>query len=246
MTMRTEAQSYFDGVDLVTGFGERRDGELCVMSLVALLAGEQHSDRPSTACPVITAFVIRINDAIDKSARQDLKDYATRIMGTNDGRHHDRAWLLTRECVNDVFARMMESKGANGDAVAALPRMPPNADTSYDFRALSSELQAAGRHFGLARDLLKDMRYLLRAMREGRYELVESAAAVLIVDCCSPAELVDDERIGSYGTGCQNYRRDRESELNCHVTILTCHQWPRQSDPGSAVSREGGTSSIRR
>jgi hypothetical protein len=27
---------------------------------------------------------------------------------------------------------------------------------------------------------------------------------------------------------------------------LTCHQWPRQSDPGSAVSREGGTSSIRR
>ena len=40
-------------------------------------------------CPVITAFVIRINDAIDKPARQDLKDYATRIMGTNDeGRNH--------------------------------------------------------------------------------------------------------------------------------------------------------------
>ncbi len=87
------------------------------MSLVALLAGEQHSDRPSTACPVITAFVIRINDAIDKPARQDLKDYAARIMGTDDGRHHDRAWLLTRKSVNDVFARMMESKGANGDAI---------------------------------------------------------------------------------------------------------------------------------
>jgi hypothetical protein len=103
MTMQTEAQSYFDGVDLVTGSGERRDGELCVMSLAALLAGEQHSDLPSTACPVITAFVIRINDAIDKPARQDLKDYATRIMGTDDGRHHDRAWLLTHECVNDFL-----------------------------------------------------------------------------------------------------------------------------------------------
>jgi hypothetical protein len=195
MTMQTEAQSYFDGVDLVTGSGERREGELCIMSLVALLAGEQHSDRPSTACPVITAFVIRINDAIDHPARQDLKDYATRIMGTNDGRHHDRAWLLTRECVNDVFARMMEAKGANGDAIAALPRMPLNADTSYDFKALSSELQAAGRYFGLARDLLKDMRYLLRAMREGRYELVASAAAVLIVDCAHPLALNTDENV---------------------------------------------------
>ena len=82
---------------------------------------------------------------------------------------------------------MMESKGANGDAIAALPRMPLNADTSCYFKALSSDLQTAGRHFGLARDLLKDMRYLLRAMREGKYEFGGEYRCRADRRLCSPA-----------------------------------------------------------
>ena len=87
--MQTEAQSYFDGVDLVTGSGERRDGKLCVMSLAALLAGEQHSDLPSTACPVITAFVIGAHDAGGIILEILTGRFVDRVIDTNDeGRNH--------------------------------------------------------------------------------------------------------------------------------------------------------------
>ncbi len=66
-------QSQFDRFDLVSRIGAREDRELCVMSFVAMLAGERHTDRPATACPVIAAYVIKINDAIDCDTRQELK-----------------------------------------------------------------------------------------------------------------------------------------------------------------------------
>ena len=107
-----------------------------MISLVAVLAGERHSDRPTTACPVLTAFAIRINDAIDCDSRQDLKPIAACIMGTNDGRERERAWVLIREAVNDVFARIMEDAGAPGNVVADLPRLPLEIDYSFDIAAL--------------------------------------------------------------------------------------------------------------
>lgn len=140
-----EAQSHFDGYDLVTGAGNRKDRELCVMSFVALLAGERHTDRPATACPVIASFVIKINDSIDCDTRQDLKPLAVRIMGTNDGYRRKRAWVLTRECVNDVFARALENAGAPGEVISALPRMPIRYDSSFDYKGLSDKLQKIGR-----------------------------------------------------------------------------------------------------
>ena len=94
------------------------------MSLVALLAGERHTDHPATACPVIAAFAIKVNDTVDCDTRQGLKLMATRIMGTNDGRHGERAWLLARVCVNEIFARLTEDAGAPVDVIADLPRMP--------------------------------------------------------------------------------------------------------------------------
>jgi len=153
------------------------------MSFVALIAGERHTDRPATACPVIASYVIKINDAIDCDMRQKLKPFAARIMGTNDGRRRERAWVLARECVNDVFARELEDAGAPGEVIAALPRMPVSVNTSFDFKRLSDDLYALGRQYGIDRNRLYDLRYMLRAMERGSDELVASAAAVLIVDC---------------------------------------------------------------
>ena len=86
MPGHTQVETLFRQLDLVPRMGERRESELCVMSLVALLAGERHSDRPATACPVIAAYAIKVNDTVDCDTRQGLKLMATRIMGTNDGR----------------------------------------------------------------------------------------------------------------------------------------------------------------
>jgi hypothetical protein len=197
-----QVETLFRQLDLVPRVGERRESELCVMSLVALLAGERHTDRPATACPVIASYAIKINDTLDCDTRQGLKLLATRIMGTNDGRHAERAWLLARVCVNEVFVYLMEDIGAPATVIADLPRMPLEIDSSFDFKQLSSELQLVGRHYGMERSRLADFRYLLRACNRGSTEFVASAAAVTIVDCARLSEIpLEDNRYWDIGVG---------------------------------------------
>ncbi len=190
MTMRTEAQSYFDGVDLVTGFGERRDGELCVMSLVALLAGEQHSDRPSTACPVITAFVIRINDAIDKPARHD----DTTIEFTVNPVLGKASTILEKE---GPFSVRNAAAKRTGIAISAwIPGRTRNDDAAVEQITFKLPI-------GLPVQKPADRSQTMcgAVCTFPRLGDALTGFGVRVVDSAS-AEPVDDERIGSYGTGC--------------------------------------------
>jgi hypothetical protein len=54
----------------------------CVMELASMLAGEQFSDHPACACPVIGSFLRAYNDSIDDDHRQDLYAYASKVVGT--------------------------------------------------------------------------------------------------------------------------------------------------------------------
>src|SRR5579875_2144644 len=54
----------------------------CVMELASLLAGEPFNDHPACACPVIGSFLRAYNDSIDDGRRQDLYEYASRIVGS--------------------------------------------------------------------------------------------------------------------------------------------------------------------
>jgi hypothetical protein len=81
-------------LELVAGIGTRESGRLCVMSLVAWLAGEPHGDSPECASPLIRAFAIPLNDNMPPAVRQRLKPFAPRILGTADGRDAARAALL--------------------------------------------------------------------------------------------------------------------------------------------------------
>ena len=54
------------------------DLELCVNELVALLAGEPHSDAPQCQCPVIGAAMMRYNDRVDDDPRQALIAFDSR------------------------------------------------------------------------------------------------------------------------------------------------------------------------
>ena len=56
MIVDLELQRLYDRVRLVRGKGDRRSGTLCIMTFVALLAGERHTDAPSTASPVLRAL----------------------------------------------------------------------------------------------------------------------------------------------------------------------------------------------
>ncbi len=54
----------------------------CVMELASMLAGEAFSDHPECVCPAIGSFLRAYNDSVDDERRQDLYDYASRIVGT--------------------------------------------------------------------------------------------------------------------------------------------------------------------
>lgn len=91
-----------DRVTLVRGSGSRRHGQLCIMSLTALLAGERHTDAPNTASIFIRRFAIAINDSLPQQERQCLKLFAPRMIGTNDNFDGDRARLLLSILTSEV------------------------------------------------------------------------------------------------------------------------------------------------
>jgi hypothetical protein len=66
----------------------------CAMEWVSYLAGEPHSDRPACVSPVLRAFCVAFNDWLPSTARQRLRPYLTRTIGTvDDGLDEARAWM---------------------------------------------------------------------------------------------------------------------------------------------------------
>lgn len=112
MTFDRRTEQLFARVTLVRGLGDPARGRFCIMSFVALLADEGHTDNPSTASPVIRNFAVPVNDAMPHQARQRLKPFAPRIVGTNDGLDTERAELLHRAFVQEILPRLR----ADGDA----------------------------------------------------------------------------------------------------------------------------------
>ena len=96
----------FDRVELVGGsIGNPGEGRMCLMSLVAFLAGEAHSDAPRCTSPLIQTFAVLINDHMPREARQRLKPFAPRIIGTNDGFDPVRAEILRQALAEGILAK---------------------------------------------------------------------------------------------------------------------------------------------
>ena len=126
MELDLRLQRALERVELVSGtIGNPGDGKMCLMSLVAFLAGEDHSDSPECASPVIQAFAVRINDNMAYEARQRLKAFAPRIIGTNDGNDGLRAQVLRRFLTNVALAKAFD-RGLTGSTLfAPAPRFMP-------------------------------------------------------------------------------------------------------------------------
>ena len=75
------------------------------MSLVAFLAGEPHSDAPGCASPLIQTFAVLVNDHMPHAARQRLKPFAPRIIGTDDGFDPVRAAVLRHALAEEILAK---------------------------------------------------------------------------------------------------------------------------------------------
>jgi hypothetical protein len=66
----------------------------CAMEWVSHLAGEPHSDQPACVSPVLRAVCVALNDGLEKGARQRLRPYLARTIGTvDDGFDDARSWM---------------------------------------------------------------------------------------------------------------------------------------------------------
>lgn len=70
----------------------------CVMELASMLAGEPFSDRPASVSRVIGGFLRAYNDTLDDDRRQDLYDYAAKIVGSasSDAVEQERREYMSR------------------------------------------------------------------------------------------------------------------------------------------------------
>lgn len=110
MEVDRRVEELCERVTLVDGVGSLRRSEFCVMSFVALLGGERHTDHPVSASPLIRNLAIPINDAMPPKARQRLKPFALRIVGTRDGCDHARAEVLRQALATEILPRMRRER----------------------------------------------------------------------------------------------------------------------------------------
>lgn len=92
-------------VTLARGRHGRPEHGLCLMELVAWIAGEKHSDRPICACPTLTAYGRRLNDLMPGEWRDELLLHiAPMLVGTVDlVGQHKRAERLVMTLIGEIL-----------------------------------------------------------------------------------------------------------------------------------------------
>ena len=73
MTIDAQLEHLYQQIELVRGSGDPKHRRLCIMSFVAFLNGEPHTDNPTTASSLIRRYAMVINDEMPDSLRQRLK-----------------------------------------------------------------------------------------------------------------------------------------------------------------------------
>ncbi|WP_207539559.1 hypothetical protein [Sabulicella rubraurantiaca] len=178
-----QLETVCEAVELVQGVGDPLLGQFCVMSLVACLAGEGHTDRPRCASAVIRALAIPVNDRMPPEARQRLKVFVPRILGTNDGLDGLRAAILCRAILEEVVPKTLFEAGrerAKGRERGFFWRLW----TRRAKRVLIGEITAAR------------AKLLAEGEQSTPFELKErvaEAAGHLITLCAADAPTADDE-----------------------------------------------------
>jgi hypothetical protein len=121
MTVDARWESLYRQVELVRGVGDRKRGKMCVMSFVAFLAREEHSDNPTTASPLIRQFAMTINDEMPDPMRQRLKSFAPRILGTRDGCDRARVRVLIEGSRAELLPRIVAEFGSAATGDGGMP-----------------------------------------------------------------------------------------------------------------------------
>jgi hypothetical protein len=118
---------------LLSGNHESREKGVCLLEAVAWMAGEDHSDHPQCACPVLSAFGRSLNDRMPEDRRQELKPLIPLLVGSRKGLEVERkrmyfladravrvfAPIALRACGQEEWAKKLEDLTAIVDQKTA-------------------------------------------------------------------------------------------------------------------------------
>ena len=132
------------GLSLKSG-SHSPDSTFCVMEAVAFVAGEEWSDHPQCACPVIAAFLRSWNDSLPSDAERDrlLKPLVAKLVGTKstEAIEKRRGIMATDWMVRTNAPAWLRLAGLTKQA-EALESLPEITDYAK-FSALKGLLEAA-------------------------------------------------------------------------------------------------------
>jgi len=138
MTDMTIPTNLIPELALRQGAGGDYASGLCVMEAVAWMASEGATDHPECACPVLTAFAIRLNDSLSDENRQKLKPLILPLTGTRSNAHEQaRAEYLVIAVSNRILAPVFEVRWP--ECAAALR----NAKTMKQLHAAAADAAKA-------------------------------------------------------------------------------------------------------
>lgn len=99
-------------------FGDHESPEdgVCFMEAVAWMQGEEHSDRPECACPVLGAYGIKLNDNMGDKYRPLLNPLILKMAGTRDeSKEQERSEYLLRQTVIRIVCPTLQTNGVDAD-----------------------------------------------------------------------------------------------------------------------------------
>jgi hypothetical protein len=88
----------FQTVRLERGAHRSPEDGACVMELASMIAGEEFSDHPMCASPVVAALLRSLNDAVGGNRREELRHYASAVVGSRGSEALERA--RAQRCVD--------------------------------------------------------------------------------------------------------------------------------------------------
>ncbi|MEO1169938.1 MAG: hypothetical protein AAFW97_14630 [Pseudomonadota bacterium] len=131
-------------VKLAVGSHDSPQQGLCVMEMVAWFAGEEHSDRPQCACPVLGRFAMNLNDAMPGGVRDRLlKPLVPLLAGTRDPESEIvRAEYLAMQVVRSTLPPVLRQVGL-GEHADACEAVSDLKEAAYAASAAANAANAA-------------------------------------------------------------------------------------------------------
>lgn len=119
VTIVAERLARLDTITLDKGSHESPEQGMCFIEFADWLAGGPGRDSAPTVSPVIRAYGIALNDAWDAEQRQKLRPYGPRVVGTAGDGQDPARFILARQSLESLRAKVRELLATNAVAAAA-------------------------------------------------------------------------------------------------------------------------------